>query len=92
MLILAILLGVLLVGIGSFLISQLVGPPKHEQLDCGAEERFKRHQRVLVEKKLDHLLFLYQQKRVAEEEYLFCSDQLIDQLLSLQQSDAGVIS
>ncbi len=90
MLILAILLGVLLVGIGSFMVGQLVGSPKRKQLDYLAEELHKRHQRVLIKKNLDHLLFLYQQKRVAEEEYLFCSDQLIDQLLSLQQSDAAL--
>ncbi|WP_155296307.1 hypothetical protein [Spirosoma rigui] len=92
MLILEILIGVLLLGICSFMAGQFVGPRTSSARSTPPDVSDPKRQRALIENKLDHLLLLHQQGQLPEKQYLFLVDQLIDQLVTLRNATTKPVS
>jgi hypothetical protein len=89
MLILVILLGVLAIGLISFIAGQLWEQKNTKRLlqPSNSDINRRARSRRRIEKDLDQLLSLYQEGLLSEEKYLRLADQLIDQLAALLPLD-----
>lgn len=86
MLILEILVGVLLLGVCSFMAGQFFRMKTGRTMLFQPESLNSQRQRAIIENKLDHILMLHEQGQLPEKQYLFLVDHLIDQLVSLQKT------
>ena len=92
MLILEILVGVLLLGVCSFMAGQYFKMKTGRAMLFQSEALDSRRQRAIIENKLDHIIMLHQQGQLPEKQYLFLVDHLIDQLVTLRNSAAPSVA
>jgi hypothetical protein len=88
MLILEILVGVLLLGVCSFMVGQFFRMKTGRAMLFQPESLDSKRQWAIIENKLDHILMLHEQGQLPEKHYLFLVDHLIDQLVSLRNTSA----